>query len=204
MGQDAPVSVRRAGGGRGAALWLLAIAGASAMATGSGLWAVRALWLRVHANPEPAAIAPAPQSLPKLPVIAPAPASALPDLPSPPGPLAAAELGPEPSGKAPASAWAQEPMQIQIGRTQMRVRPARMQDLENPGLPPFIGLFVINLTGGALDIQRGDAVLGGCAGGPLSSVSVVMQSLRVEQDCILRLRDGAIHKVLLEDAPRDD
>lgn len=158
----------------------------------------------MHASPEPAAIAPAPQPLPKLPVIAPASVPKLPDLPSPPGPLAATELGPEPSGKAPSSEWAHEPMRIQIGRTQMRVRPVRMQDVEHPGLPPFFGLVVINLTGGALDIQRGDAVLGGCAGGPLSSVSAVTQSLRVEQDCILRLRDGAIDKVLLDHAPRDD
>ncbi len=203
-GQDALVGAHGAGGRRSAALWLVGIAGASAMATGGALWVASALWQRPQASPALTAIVPAPQSLAPMPVIAQAPVPAMLDLPSPPGFLAGADLSPETSEIVPTSAHAQEPMQIQIGRTQMRVRAMRVQDGEHPRSAPFIGLHVINLTGGALDIQRGDALLGSCADGPQGSLSAVTQSLRLEQDCILRLRKGAIHKVLLEDAPRDD
>lgn len=204
LGQEVPVSARGAGGRRAASLWLLAIAGVSAMATGGTLWALSAFWLRPQASPSPTLIASTPQALAPMPVIAPAPLPAILDLPSPPSPTE----GTVPGGETPAipleTAPPQEPIQIQIGRTHLRVRPIGIQDGEHPGSVPWIGLQVVNLAGGNLDIQRGDTVLGSCAGGPLSSLAAVTHSLRLEHDCILRLRHGAIHMVLLEDAPRDD
>lgn len=183
---------------------LLALGAATGLAIVGTASAVFAGWVPLPGGTgDLAQIAPRPAEMPisPLPHVAP---EASHDLASPPGPLPMPGQGTLSPSDLPSAA----PMELQIGELRLRVRGVLLDTAAGAPSSARIGLHVLNLTATNLDLQRGDILLGSCAGSlgqnTPGAVKNLADVISIERDCILRLRNGTSHRVLLEQGMHND